>query len=228
MKRLLAVFAVSLLGCSSGTGSTGPQGPAGAAGPIGASGPEGPAGPTGAPGQAGAMGLPGPTGSEGPQGVPGPPGTSAPTGAVIAFAGTTPPGGWLVCDGSAVSRATFANLFSVLGTAWGVGDRSTTFNLPDMRGQFLRGVDTGAGRDPDSAARSATNGGNAGDQVDSNETDAFRSHSHAFLQQPAVFGVGGIASGGNDFGPGTATTTAATGASETRPVNVNVYWIIRS
>lgn len=62
-------------------------------------------------------------------------------GEVMDYAGPTPPSGWLVCDGSAVSRTTYAALFAAIGTAWGAGDGSTTFNLPDMRGRV------GAGRD---------------------------------------------------------------------------------
>ena len=68
--------------------------------------------------------------------------TAAPPGAITAFAASSPPTGWLTCDGSAVSRASYANLFAVIGTVWGVGDGSTTFNVPDLRGQFLRGYDS--------------------------------------------------------------------------------------
>ena len=62
-----------------------------------------------------------------------------PAGSVQAFAGTTPPTDWLICDGRAVSRTVYADLFAAIGTAHGSGDGSTTFNLPDYRGQFLRG-----------------------------------------------------------------------------------------
>ena len=55
--------------------------------------------------------------------------------------------GILICNGAAVSRTTYANLFSVTGTAYGGGDGSTTFNVPDLRGYFVRGLDTGSGRD---------------------------------------------------------------------------------
>lgn len=51
-------------------------------------------------------------------------------GMVMAFAGTTPPAGWLKCDGSAISRTTYSALFNVIGTTYGAGDGSTTFNLP--------------------------------------------------------------------------------------------------
>lgn len=55
----------------------------------------------------------------------------APIGAIVPYGGTTAPTGWLVCDGSAVSRTTYASLFSVIGTRYGSGDSSTTFNLPE-------------------------------------------------------------------------------------------------
>jgi microcystin-dependent protein len=69
-----------------------------------------------------------------------------PTGSVIPFAGATAPTGFLICDATAVSRTTYADLFTVIGTTYGVGDNSTTFNLPDMRETIPVGVGTrGAG-----------------------------------------------------------------------------------
>lgn len=63
-----------------------------------------------------------------------------PTGAVVPFAGSTAPTGFLLCDGAAVSRSTYATLFAVVGTTFGEGDGSTTFNVPDLRGQTVVGV----------------------------------------------------------------------------------------
>ena len=68
-------------------------------------------------------------------------------GSVSAFAMPTPPTGWLVCDGSAISRTEYADLFAAIGTLWGHGDEVSTFNLPDLRGEFLRGFDDGRGVD---------------------------------------------------------------------------------
>lgn len=65
-----------------------------------------------------------------------------PSGSLQAFAGASAPNGWLLCDGSAVSRTVYAALFANISTLWGVGDGSTTFNLPDLRGAFVRGVGT--------------------------------------------------------------------------------------
>ena len=66
----------------------------------------------------------------------------ASSGMVCAFAMTGVPSGWLYCDGSAVSRTSYAVLYTAIGTTWGVGDGSTTFNVPDLRGAFLRGTGT--------------------------------------------------------------------------------------
>lgn len=63
-----------------------------------------------------------------------------PTGTVVPHASSTVPDGFLACDGTAVSRTTYANLFTVIGTTFGAGDGSTTFNTPDLRGIFVRGV----------------------------------------------------------------------------------------
>lgn len=65
----------------------------------------------------------------------------APAGSVVAFAGSAAPVGWLLCDGSAVSRTTYAVLFAAIATAYGAGDGSTTFNLPDLRGRTAVGKD---------------------------------------------------------------------------------------
>lgn len=65
--------------------------------------------------------------------------TGVPTGCVQAFAGQTTPNGWLLCDGSAVSRVTYAKLFSVIGTSYGSGDGTSTFNLPNLIDKFVEG-----------------------------------------------------------------------------------------
>lgn len=88
-----------------------------------------------------------------------------PAGAVQAFAMTSVPLGWLKCNGQAVSRTTYATLFSAIGTTFGNGDGSTTFNLPDMRGRFVRGWDDGRGLD-------------GGRSFGSGQGDALASHSH--------------------------------------------------
>jgi microcystin-dependent protein len=71
-----------------------------------------------------------------------------PVGMVAEFASPVAPAGYLVCDGSPKSRTAYAELFATIGVTWGVGDGSTTFNLPDFRGVFRRGWDNGRGLDP--------------------------------------------------------------------------------
>ena len=67
-----------------------------------------------------------------------------PSGSVIIYGGTSAPTGWLLCDGSAISRSTYAALFSAIATAYGVGDGSSTFNIPDIRGRVVAGKEASA------------------------------------------------------------------------------------
>lgn len=78
-----------------------------------------------------------------------------PSGAVMYFAGQTAPAGWLKADGAAVSRTTYAALFAAIGTTYGAGDGRNTFNLPDLRAEFVRGWDDGRGVDSGRAFGSA-------------------------------------------------------------------------
>lgn len=100
------------------------------------------------------------------------------SGLIMAWPTNTAPNGWLECDGSAVSRTTYADLFAVIGTNYGSGDGSTTFNLPDFRGYFLRGYDNAAGNDPDAASRTDRGDGTTGDNVGTKQADEFESHDH--------------------------------------------------
>ena len=68
---------------------------------------------------------------------------AVPVGVMEAFAGSSAPTGWLLCNGTTASRTTYSNLYSVIGTTYGVGDGSTTFGLPDMRGRVPMGAGTG-------------------------------------------------------------------------------------
>ena len=70
-----------------------------------------------------------------------------PIGTILDFAAATAPTGYLVCDGSAVSRTTYSKLFAVIGTTWGAGNGSTTFNVPDFRGRTSIGAGTGTASD---------------------------------------------------------------------------------
>jgi microcystin-dependent protein len=175
-----------------------------------------------------------------------PPGTVVPYAGVVGGA-VNPPPGWLLCDGAAVSRTLNGGLFTAIGTGWGAGDGATTFNTPDLRGMFLRGVDPAAVTDPDANTRTAIqSGGNTGPTVGTAEGDNFASHNHT-LNDPGHSHLsaeyvtfagapfqGGYTSGGSPFLGGNSTaaastgcTIAAKGGSETRPKNAAVNYIIK-
>ena len=163
-----------------------------------------------------------------------------PVGSIQAYGGTSDPAGWLICDGREVSRQDYADLFAVIGTSFGSGNGSTTFNIPDLRGQFLRGVDNpgteggAANVDPDGATR----------VVGSSQDDAFQNHVHNMTKLRGLSGTRGnnvyptvgIGSGWKDAtdglnywqnpsewqGNGTPRTS-----SETRPVNICVNFMIK-
>lgn len=154
-----------------------------------------------------------------------PPSSGLPTGAIFAWPTSTAPTGALECDGSAVSRTTYAALFAVIGDDYGAGDGSTTFNLPDFRGEFLRGWDHGRGADPDAASRTNRGDGTTGDAVGTKQSHQFASHTHSGA------GANGTANGNQGTGGSQARhvgtqITNATGGNETRPRNVNVMWCI--
>ncbi|MEQ8286056.1 phage tail protein [Thalassospira sp.] len=74
-------------------------------------------------------------------------GLQVPIASIHAFATQSVPDGYLICDGAAISRTEYAELFAALGTVWGAGDEVATFNIPDLRGEFMRGFDAGRGVD---------------------------------------------------------------------------------
>jgi microcystin-dependent protein len=159
-------------------------------------------------------------------------GQDIPSGAILTFAGSSAsvPNGYLLCDGSSLNRADYPELFAAIGTAWGTAS-GTTFNLPDTRGLFLRGVDGVANRDVDKALRTAIAvGGNTGNNVGSFQDDAFESHSHNF----SILRGGNadndeskVARGDDGTRSAYSGTTSTTGGNETRPKNVYVNHIIK-
>jgi microcystin-dependent protein len=174
---------------------------------------------------------------------------TVPVGTVLTFAGTTAPAGYLLADGSAVSRTTYAALFAAIGTAWGSGDGASTFHLPDLRGRFLRGVDGGAGVDPDAATRTENApGGNTGDTVGSVQGDATALPNSAFTTDDPgnhthtnqvasstatgttypyrATGNAGVTWTSDAAGAHSHIVTAG-GDGETRPSNAGVHYIIR-
>jgi hypothetical protein len=167
-----------------------------------------------------------------------------PAGAIVGFAGATAPSGFLLCNGQAVSRTTYADLFAAIGTAHGTGNGSTTFNVPDYRGRFLRGVDGGAGNDPDRASRTAmAAGGNAGDLVGSVQADAIQNFTGAVTASDVGFpgnmsasGIFGLFTSGAfqaDFRNGSGVginfdaSRVARTSTETRPKSASVHFIIK-
>ena len=106
--------------------------------------------------------------------------TSLPPGAIIPFAGTIAPNGWLLCFGQEISRDTYSDLFSVISNTYGIGDGTTTFNLPDLRGRMVIGIDNMGG---DSANRVENEqadvlGGSAGEENHTLTVDELATHSH--------------------------------------------------
>lgn len=148
-----------------------------------------------------------------------------PSGSIVAWPTDTAPTGWLECDGSAVSRTTYAALFGVISDDYGNGNGSTTFNLPDYRGEFLRGWANGSANDPDRASRTDRGDGTTGDNVGTKQGYEIQSHTHEALYCKANLGVQSNSGTANDAG---LRTTEATGGNETRPRNVNVMYIIKT
>lgn len=176
-------------------------------------------------------------------------GATFPAGLIMPFGGDVAdiPDGWLLCDGSEVSRTDYPTLFSAIKIAWGAGDLTETFNLPDLRGQFLRGVDGSAGVDPDKNGRTAKyNGGNTGNSVGSYQPDAFQGHWHLskYTTNDAYNGYGTGGNGwksnfANDFQDATTTIAFVVNpvsdgtngtprkSKETRSTNAYVNYIIK-
>lgn len=143
--------------------------------------------------------------------------TLMPAGTIIWFGSSTAPTGYLKANGAAVSRATYADLFTAIGTTFGVGDGSTTFNVPDGRGEFFRGWDDSRGID-------------SGRVFGSSQTDVIKNHTHSLPSAicdngATVYNVSGTSSRG---GAVTATGNNASGSAvETRPRNLALLACIK-
>jgi microcystin-dependent protein len=143
--------------------------------------------------------------------------TGTPAGTVIYYAASTAPTGYLKANGATVSRTTYADLFAAIGTTFGAGDGSTTFKLPDLRGEFIRGYHDGDAADPDYVTRT----------FGSFQNDAFESHLHNYYNTASD----NIAGSGDNRTyitvAGTGSQTQPTGGAETRPRNVALLACIR-
>ena len=138
--------------------------------------------------------------------------SGVPVGTILAHAANTPPSGFLECNGSNISRSTYATLFSTISTTFGVGDGSSTFALPDLRGQFIRGwANTGST--------------DASRVFGSTQTDQNKNHTHTTDSTTLTGGIRkiseGFGAGGSATGVFTKTTdgnNTITGSSSTSPV----------
>lgn len=161
-------------------------------------------------------------------------------GMILPFLSPTAPAGWLICNGQEVSRSTYAALHALIGPYVGPGNGVSTFNLPDFRGQFIRGLDLGRGVDPD-----RTLGSTQADDVKSHdhegEAEQAGAHTHSYNITNLVGGatLQGYISGSGWGVVGVAETTAsagghvhpldieASGGSESRPKNIALVWCIK-
>lgn len=144
----------------------------------------------------------------------------SPPGQVSFFANVIAPPGWLKANGAAISRTTYARLFSYIGTSWGAGNGSTTFNLPDLRGEFLRSFDDGRGVDP-------------GRGLFTIQSSQNLSHTHTVVGGIGAFftkllgGGAELLSGSSNPNVGAAAFTDASGGSEARPRNIALLACIK-
>lgn len=152
-----------------------------------------------------------------------------PPGMISEYGASSAPAGWLLCDGTAVSRTTYAALFAVIGTTFGAGDASTTFNVPNTSGIFVRGAGS---QTISTISYSGTNGTRQGDQM--------QGHYHNPLTGTTFFngttGGGVVGSGASNYAGNSTTGAAVTDGTngtprlgaETRPANISLYYIIKT
>lgn len=148
-----------------------------------------------------------------------------PAGIVMAYAKDTAPTGWLECNGALVSRTTYADLFAVIGTVFGVGDGSTTFKLPDLRGEFIRGWDHARGIDYDPAR---VFGSFQYDQVGAHSHDFTYSRSDNAPSGGANNKVIAIQAAGGAYSASTQDNAPTDATEENRPRNVALMYIIKT
>jgi len=151
--------------------------------------------------------------------------TSLPVGTLVPFGGASIPSGWLECNGAAVSRITYADLFAVVGTTYGAGDGSTTFNLPDLRGRTSIGKGTGSGLTP--RALGATGGA----ETHTLSAAEMPAHTHATtLRSDTVAGALQSTAGQSDGSitvSYTSTSAGGGGAHNNLPPFVVTAWLIK-
>ncbi|NDB68721.1 MAG: tail fiber protein [Methylocystaceae bacterium] len=163
---------------------------------------------------------------------------AGPAGAIMAFAGTSVPSGWLACQGQAVSQTTYAALYAAIGATWNTGGEGAgNFRLPDLRGMFLRGTGTNG---------TGSSSGAAGPSVGAYAADTYLNHSHGITDPGHThtipfsnfFAINNgtsrnYADASSTTNTSTATTgvtvnTSTTGGTETKPKNYGVLYIIKT
>lgn len=165
------------------------------------------------------------------------PSSIVPPGAIMAFAMAAIPAGYLKANGAAVSRVAFAALYAQIGTQYGAGDGTTTFNLPDLRGVFVRGLDEGRGSDPGRTLGSLQGSQNAS-HTHTATSDVQGAHSHGMY--PILLNIATNQGGGHySVGPSPTAvgpvagahnhtiTVDASGGVESRPVNAAMIYCIK-
>lgn len=154
-----------------------------------------------------------------------------PSGTIIAYSNVTPPSGYLLCDGTSYLISSYPALaaacYDSVHTKYAFGSADGThFNVPDLRGQFMRGADLGAGKDPDVSSRTAMNAnGNVTSGIGSIQGYTLQSHTHSIA---ANNGAGGFQQATTGNNSNTTVNTNATGGNETRPTNAYVCFMIKT
>lgn len=157
----------------------------------------------------------------------------APVGSIVAMATRVVPNGYLECNGNTVSRTVYSDLFSKIGTTFGNGDGSTTFNLPDLRGEFIRGFDSGRGIDPSRQfASSQSESFKAHNHKNGVADDSYGSGASANVYGETMIDIPGMAEGRNQTSTGGLTNTrqgftSTDGGVETRPRNIALVYVIK-
>lgn len=157
-------------------------------------------------------------------------GLIAPVGSIVMWPKESPPLGWLECDGRALSKVDYSDLYDVIGVTYGNGDGISTFNIPDMRGLFIRGWNhqrSDEWKDPDAEHRTEISpGGTSGNHVGTKQQHQIQEHDHQFKTGTERGYCCGGASSGN-FKHGICARTECTGGNETRPQNIYMMFIIK-
>ena len=141
-----------------------------------------------------------------------------PTGAVLPYAGSSAPTGFLLCYGQAISRSTYADLFSAISTTYGTGDGSSTFNLPDLRGRVVAGQDDMGGSSADrltdqtGGLNGDTLGDTGGSETHTLSTAQMPAHTHTVAAQQQVSGDSTNRGGSGQLGAAATITTSSTGS----------------